>query len=75
VLVARGVARAAFLGDVRVWDLAAAGAVLGAAGGVFEFLDGGQVSLGTLLDGRRAPDDVLAGTPAAIAELRTQLHS
>jgi myo-inositol-1(or 4)-monophosphatase len=74
VLVARGVARAAFLGDVRVWDLAAAGAVLGAVGGVFEFLDGGRVSLGTLLDGRRAPGDVLAGTPAAIAELRTQLH-
>src|SRR5262249_45937582 len=33
VLVARGVARAALLGDVRVWDLAAAGAALPAGGG------------------------------------------
>src|SRR5262249_50881664 len=48
---------------------------LGAVGGVFEFLDGGPVPLGTLLDGRRASGDVLAGTPAAIAELRTQLRA
>ena len=74
VLVARSAARSALLGDVRVWDLAAAGAVLGAVGGVFEFLDGGRVPLRTLLDGRRASGEVLAGTPAAIAELRTQLH-
>jgi myo-inositol-1(or 4)-monophosphatase len=74
VLVARGVARAALLGDVRVWDLAPAGAVLAAVGGVFELLDGGPVALGELLDGRRAPGDVLAGTPAAIAELRAQLN-
>jgi len=73
VLVARGVARAALLGDVRVWDLAAAGAVLAAVGGVFELLAGGRLELATLLDGRRAPGDVLAGSPAAIAELRTQL--
>ena len=73
VLVARGVARAALLGDVRVWDLAAAGAVLAAVGGVFELLDGGRLALGTLLDGRRAPGDVLAGTPAAVTELRAQL--
>src|SRR5262249_13365823 len=74
VLVARGVARAALLGDVRVWDLAPAGPVPAAVGGVCELLDGGRVALGELLDGRRAPGDVLAGTPAAIAELRAQLN-
>jgi myo-inositol-1(or 4)-monophosphatase len=73
-LVARGVARAALLGDVRIWDLAGVGAVLAAVGGVFEFLDGAPVVLGDLLDGRRAAGDVIAGTPASIAELREQLR-
>jgi myo-inositol-1(or 4)-monophosphatase len=72
-LVARGVARAALLGDVRIWDLAGVGAVLDAVGGVFEFLDGTPVVLGDLLDGRRAAGDVVAGTRASIAELREQL--
>jgi myo-inositol-1(or 4)-monophosphatase len=74
-LVARGVAHVALLGDVRVWDLAAAGAVLGTLGGGFEFLDGGPVDLGDLLDGRRAAGDVVAGSPAAIAELRARLRA
>src|SRR5262249_10282112 len=74
VLVARGVARAALLGDVRVWDLAPAGAVLAAVGGVFELLDGGPVALGELLAGRRAPGGVPAGARAAIGELGAQLN-
>jgi myo-inositol-1(or 4)-monophosphatase len=74
-LVARGAARAALLGDVRVWDLAAAGAVLGAVGGGFELLVGGPVHLADLLDGRRAAGDVVAGSPAAIAELRARLRA
>ena len=73
-LVARGVDRAALLGDVRVWDLAGVGAVLAAVGGGFALLDGGAVPLGDLLDGRRAAGDVVAGTPASIAELRTLLQ-
>jgi fructose-1,6-bisphosphatase/inositol monophosphatase family enzyme len=62
------------LGDVRAWDLAAAGAILGAVGGGFELLDGGAVGLHELLDGRRAAGDVVAGTPQAIAELRARLR-
>lgn len=72
-LVARGVAWAAVLGDVRIWDLGAAGAVLQAVGGEFALLDGAPLHLADLLDGRRAPGDVVAGTPAAIAELRRRL--
>jgi len=73
VLVARGAARAALLGRVRVWDLAGAGAVLTAVGGRFELLDGGRLAIADLLDGQRAPGDVVAGSPAALADLRAQL--
>src|SRR5262249_53322600 len=71
VLVARGVARAALLGNVRVWDLGAAGAVLGAVGGGFEFLDGGRVPPGTLLDGPRASRDGPAAQPGGPRGART----
>src|SRR6185295_10857206 len=53
-LVARGVADAALVGRAHVWDLAAPGAVLSAVGGRYEYLRGGAVDLGTMLDGRRA---------------------
>jgi fructose-1,6-bisphosphatase/inositol monophosphatase family enzyme len=70
VLVARGAAEAAVLGRPHVWDLAAPGAVLAAVGGGYEYLDGGVVDLVSLLDGSRAPRDVLAGTPETLASLR-----
>ena len=70
VLVARGVAEAALLGRPHVWDLAAPGAVLAAVGGRYEFLDGGVLDLATMLDGSRAPRDVVAGTPETLASLR-----
>jgi 3'-phosphoadenosine 5'-phosphosulfate (PAPS) 3'-phosphatase len=67
------VAEGALLGHVHLWDLAAPGAVLEAVGGRYEYLDGGPVDLAPLADGRRAPDYVLAGTPAAVAMLRPLL--
>jgi myo-inositol-1(or 4)-monophosphatase len=70
VLVARGVAEAALLGRPHVWDLAAPGAVLAAVGGRYEFVDGSELDLATLLDGSRAPRDVMAGTPETLASLR-----
>jgi myo-inositol-1(or 4)-monophosphatase len=73
VLVARGAARAALLGRVRVWDLAGAGAVLSAVHGRLELLDGRALAIADLLDGQRAADDVVAGSPAALAELRAAL--
>jgi myo-inositol-1(or 4)-monophosphatase len=73
VLVARGVAEGALLGHVHLWDLAAPGAVLHGVGGRYEYLGGGPVDLAALADGRRAPDDVLAGSPAAITALRPLL--
>ena len=69
-LVARGVAEAALLGHAHVWDLAAPGALLDAVGGRYEYLRGGAVDLGALVDGRGAPDYVLAGAPQAVTALR-----
>jgi len=69
-LVARGAADAALLGHAHLWDLAAPGAILYAVGGAYEYLAGGAIDLGTLADGRRAPDYVLAGAPAALDALR-----
>jgi len=70
VLVARGAAEAALLGRPHVWDLAAPGAVLTAVGGRYEYLDGEVVDLASLLDGARAPRDVMAGAPEVLATLR-----
>lgn len=72
-LVARGAAEGALLGHAHVWDLAAPGAILDAVGGCYEYLNGGPVDLAALVDGRRAPDYVLAGTPAALTALRPLL--
>jgi myo-inositol-1(or 4)-monophosphatase len=73
VLVARGAAEAALLGEAHVWDLAAPGAVLVAVGGGYEYLGGGLVDLDALADGRRAPDKIIAGPLGAIAALRPML--
>ena len=70
VLVARGAAEAALLGHAHLWDLAGPGAILGAVGGRYEYLSGGRVDLGALIDGRRAPDYILAGSAEALAHLR-----
>ena len=72
-LVARGSAEAALLGHTHVWDLVAPGAILRAVGGGYEYLGGGRVELDALLDGRKAPGYILAGTPGAIAMLRAHL--
>jgi len=75
VLVARGAAEAGVIGRAHVWDLVAPGAVLEAVGGCYEYVGGGVVDLAALGDGRRAPDPVLAGTPATLAVLRAQIDA
>ena len=75
VLAARGAAEGALLGHAHVWDLVAPGAVLHALGGRYEYLDGRVVDLAALLDGRRAPGEVMAGRPEVLARLRPLLGS
>jgi myo-inositol-1(or 4)-monophosphatase len=73
VLVARGVAEGALLGQAHVWDLAAPGAILTAVGGRYEYLEGGAVDLAPLADGRRAPGRIIAAAASRIATLRPLL--
>ena len=75
VLVARGVAEGALVGQAHVWDLAAPGAVLHAVGGRYEYLGGGRVDLATLADGGRAPDRIIAAPARRIAALRPLFSS
>jgi len=75
-LVARGVAEAALLGHVHLWDLAAPGAVLHAVGGCFVYLSSGApVDFGPLADGRRAPGYVVAGRPDTLPRLLPELDA
>jgi fructose-1,6-bisphosphatase/inositol monophosphatase family enzyme len=70
-LVARGAATAALLGRVRIWDVAAAAALLDAVGGGLAWLaDGSPVDLDALAAAGRPDDLVVAGTPDAVAALR-----
>jgi hypothetical protein len=41
--------------------------------GRLELLDGRTLAIADLLDGQRAANDVVAGSPAALAELRAAL--
>jgi fructose-1,6-bisphosphatase/inositol monophosphatase family enzyme len=72
-LVARGAARAAILGRVGAWDVAAAMPLLDAVGARLEWLAGGTVTLAALESPGGARDAVVAGTPRALAELRAHL--
>jgi myo-inositol-1(or 4)-monophosphatase len=64
--VARGTAVAALLGRPSLWDIAGALPILRVAGGDLRYLSGRPLDLGTLADGRRSPEPVLAGAPWAL---------
>jgi fructose-1,6-bisphosphatase/inositol monophosphatase family enzyme len=68
-LVARGVAVAALLGHARIWDIAAGAALLDAVGGELRYRSGEPVDLAVLLDGRRAPDHLVAAAPGMMDEV------
>ncbi|RME25236.1 MAG: hypothetical protein D6806_08190, partial [Deltaproteobacteria bacterium] len=63
--VARGAATAAVLGNVHVWDVAAAKVILESAGGTMVGLDGRKVALADYLDGRPLNGHLIA-SPAGI---------
>lgn len=64
--VARGTAVAALLGRPSLWDIAGVLPILRTAGGDLRCLSGRPLDLAALVDGRRCPDPVLAGTPWAL---------
>jgi fructose-1,6-bisphosphatase/inositol monophosphatase family enzyme len=79
VYTARGAAAAAFIPKARLWDLVAGAAIVTRAGGELRYLSGRAIDYMALLDGRLAPEPVIAGHPNLLAELpsliRPRLHS
>ncbi len=72
--VARGSAVAALVSQGQIWDLAAAGAVLGAAGGVLVGLSGTPLDLAELLDGRPIREPLVAAAPTQAARFRQAIR-
>ena len=68
-LVAQGVAEAALLGRVYVWDLVGPLALLRAVGGDAVTLGGAALDLAGMLDGSRSPDFAVAAARARLPEL------
>jgi myo-inositol-1(or 4)-monophosphatase len=69
VYTARGSADAAFIPKARLWDLVAGAAILTRAGGELRYLSGRTIDYLQLLDGRLAPEPIIAGHPQLLAEL------
>jgi myo-inositol-1(or 4)-monophosphatase len=69
VYTARGSADVAFIPKARLWDLVAGAAILTRAGGELRYLSGRTIDYLQLLDGRLAPEPIIAGHPQLLAEL------
>ena len=72
--VATGGADAVLIGHDKIWDLAPGLALLQAGGGVLRYLDGTNVTMGELLDGKPASLPMLGGHAGAISQVRTHLN-
>ncbi len=69
VYTARGAAAATFAARARLWDLVAGAAILARVGGELRYLSGKPLDYLALLDGRLAPEAIIAGHPQVLAEL------
>ena len=72
--VATGGADAVLIGHDKIWDLAPGLALLQAGGGVLRYLDGTNVTMGELLDGKPASLPMLGGHAGAISQVRAHLN-
>ncbi len=75
IYTARGAATAIFAPKLHLWDLVAGGAILLNRGGTLRYLSGKPIDYLALLDGRKAPEPVIAGHPAVLDELSKMIHS
>jgi myo-inositol-1(or 4)-monophosphatase len=71
---ARGSATGSLFISASIWDVAAALAVLYAAGGVAETLSGTPFDTAVLLDGSQQREPALAGAPAHVAAFRERIR-
>jgi myo-inositol-1(or 4)-monophosphatase len=74
VYTARGSATAALIPKAYLWDLAAGAIILTQAGGELRYLSGRPVDFRELLDGRPAPEPILAGHPALLDKLHEEIQ-
>lgn len=74
IYTARGVAAGAFIAKARLWDLVAGVAILTRAGGELRYLSGRPIDYLQLLDGRLAPEPIIAGHPRLLAELQRAIR-
>lgn len=74
VYTARGAAAAALIPKARVWDLVAGAAILAEAGGELCYLSGGRIDYLELVDGRLAPEAIIAGHPDMLDELSSLIR-
>ncbi|MER2600285.1 MAG: inositol monophosphatase [Caldilineales bacterium] len=75
VYVGRGAAVGALLRPVRLWDLAGVWPLLSALGIELRYLSGAAVEITPLLDGRAAPEPILAARAALIEPLLQRITS
>lgn len=71
---ARGSAVGALFVTASIWDVAAALAVLGAAGGIATTLAGASFNTAPLLDGSQQREPVVVGAPSHVAALREHIR-
>ncbi len=74
IYVARGSAVGALIGRVHIWDIAAALVILERAGGALRYLSGQPVDMEALLDGRAAPEPMLAAHPDLLPALLEEIE-
>ena len=74
VYTARGAAGAAFIPKARLWDLVAGAAIVTRAGGELRYLSGRSIDYMSLLDGRLAPEPIIAGHPHLLDELQNLIR-
>jgi len=73
IYVARGTAVGALIGRPHLWDIAVALAILERVGGLVCYLSGKPVELSLLLDGRKAPEPMLAAPPDLLQPLLKEI--
>lgn len=74
VYTARSSASAAFIPKARLWDLVAGAAMIHQTQGEVCYLSGAAIDYLALLDGKRAPEPVIAGHPSLLLEIRQAIQ-
>jgi fructose-1,6-bisphosphatase/inositol monophosphatase family enzyme len=75
IYTARGAAVGTFIPRAHIWDLVAGAAILMGVGGELRDVSGRLVDYSELLDGRLAPEPIIAAHPDLQAELRNAIGS